>query len=63
MLWNSLSEEMKNTTIETFKKHLKYKRKKINTISFTKGTGQLLKKILILLLDFDLTLIETTEVG
>ena len=44
MLWNPFSEEMKNTTIETLKKHLKYERKKINAISFTKGTGQFLKK-------------------
>ena len=44
MLWNPLSKEMKNTTIDTFKKHLKYERKKINAISFTNGTGQCLKK-------------------
>ena len=44
VLWNSLSKEMKNSTIETFKKHLKYERKKINTISFSKGTGQFIKK-------------------
>ena len=47
MLWNSLSKEKKNSTIEPFKKHLKYEREKINDISFTKGTGQFLKK------DFD----------
>ena len=44
VLWNSLSKEMKNSTIEPFKKHLKYEREKINAISFTKGTGQFLKK-------------------
>ena len=44
MLWNSVSEEMKNSTIEIFKKHLKYKRKKINAIIFTQGTGQFSKK-------------------
>ena len=44
MLWNPLSKEIKNTTIGTFKKHLKYEPKKINAISFTKGTGQFLKK-------------------
>ena len=44
VLWNSVNEEIKNSTIETFKKHLKYKRKKINAIIFTQGTGQFSKK-------------------
>ncbi len=43
-LWNPLSKEMKKLNIETFKKHLTYKRKKINSISFTKGTVQFLNK-------------------